>query len=174
MEIRKAQAGDVDKIESIYEHIHDEEERGVATIGWIRNVYPVRKTAEDALNREDLFVMVDEGQIVAVAIINQIQVPEYVNAEWKHAADDHEVMVLHTLVVEPKEKKKGYGKAFVAFYENYAKQHDCNELRMDTNARNERARKMYARLGYEEVGVVGCVFNGIPDVQLVCLEKHLE
>ena len=173
MEVRRAQAGDIDKIELIYEHIHDEEECGAATIGWIRNVYPVRKTAEDALKREDLFVMIDEGQFVATAIINQIQVPEYVNAAWKHAAGENEVMVLHTLVVDPKEKKKGYGKAFVAFYEEYAKQHNCNELRMDTNARNERARKMYAKLGYEETGIVGCVFNGIPDVQLVCLEKHL-
>lgn len=174
MEIRKAQAGEIDKIELIYKHIHDEEERGAATIGWIRNVYPVRRTAEDALNREDLFVLIDEEQIVATAIINQIQVPEYVNAAWKYAADDNEVMVLHTLVVDPTEKKKGYGKAFVAFYEEYAKQHNCNELRMDTNARNERARQMYRKLGYEEVGIVECVFNGIPDVQLVCLEKHLE
>lgn len=174
MEIRKAQAGDIDKIELIYDHIHKEEERGAVTIGWIRNVYPVRKTAEDALKREDLFVMIDEGLIVATAIINQVQVPEYVNAAWKHTVRDNEVMVLHTLVVEPTEKKKGYGKAFVAFYEEYAKQHNCNELRMDTNSRNERARQMYRKLGYEEVGIVGCVFNGIPDVQLVCLEKHLE
>lgn len=173
MEIRKAQTSDIDKIELIYDHIHDEEERGAATIGWIRNVYPVRRTAEDALKRGDLFVMIDEGQVVATAIINQVQVPEYMNAVWKHVADDHEIMVLHTLVVEPAEKKKGYGKAFVAFYEEYSKQHNCNELRMDTNEKNERARKMYAKLGYEEIGIVGCVFNGIPDVQLVCLEKHL-
>ena len=25
---------------------------------------------------------------------------------------------------------------------------------------------------HEEVGIVPCVFNGIPDVQLVCLEKY--
>lgn len=81
-------------------------------------------------------------------------------------------MVLHTLVVDPFEKKKGYGKAFVSFYEEYAKQHNCRELRMDTNVINQRARKMYHNLGYQEVDIVPCVFNGIPDVQLVCLEKY--
>ena len=43
-----------------------------------------------------------------VAIINQIQVPEYADAAWKHEAKEDEVMVLHTLVVDPFEKKKGH------------------------------------------------------------------
>lgn len=43
-----------------------------------------------------------------VAIINQIQVPEYADAAWKHESKEDEVMVLHTLVVDPFEKKKGH------------------------------------------------------------------
>ena len=174
MEIRKAKKSDIDSIEKIYEKIHDSEEKGLVTIGWIRTVYPTRKTAEDALNRNDLFVMVDEGNIVAAAVINQVQVDEYKYAAWKHRVKENEVMVLHALVVDPSEKNKGYGSAFVAYYEDYAKQHGCIALRMDTNARNTRARTLYQRLGYEEVGIVECVFNGIPNVQLVCLEKYFE
>ena len=48
---------------------------------------------------------------------------------------------------------------------------NCPYLRMDTNAKNQAARKLYARLGYWEADIVPCVFNGIPGVQLVCLEK---
>lgn len=173
MEILKAKNIDIDSIERIYENIHDAEEKGVTATGWIHNVYPTRKTAEDALNRGDLFVMVDEGKIVASAVINQIQVDEYKNAAWQHDAADNEVMVLHVLAVDPFEKNKGYGKAFVAFYEEYAKQHGCIALRMDTNVLNTRARKLYQKLGYQEIGAVKCAFNGIPNVQLVCLEKYL-
>lgn len=173
MEIRRAELKDIDAIERIYENIHDEEESGISTIGWIRNVYPVRKTAEDALDRNDLFVMTDEDNVTAAAIINQIQVAEYKYAAWKKAARAGEVMVLHALAVDPFQKNKGYGKAFVAFYEKYAAEQGCIELRMDTNSRNARARSLYKHLGYEEVGLVKCVFNGIPDVQLVCLEKYL-
>ena len=173
MEIRKAQKADLDSIEKIYDRIHDMEEQGLSTVGWIRNVYPTGKTAEDAMNRSDLFVMVDSNKIVAVAVINQIQVPEYKDAEWKHDATNEEVMVLHGLAVDPLEKGKGLGRAFVAFYENYAKQHGCPALRMDTNVTNTRARRLYQSLGYEEIGVVSCVFNGIPNVKLVCLEKYL-
>ncbi len=172
--IRKATDADIDRIEEIYDRIHDYEEEGKQTIGWIRVVYPVRKTAEDSLERGDLFVMEDEGDIVATAIINQIQVPDYKYAKWRYEAEDDEVMVLHTLIVDPQNGKNGYGKAFVQFYEDYALENGCHELRMDTNARNQRARAMYAKLGYWEADIVPCVFNGIPDVMLVCLEKNLD
>lgn len=52
--------------------------------------------------------------------------------------------------------------------------HGCAYLRMDTQAINQGARRLYAGLGYREPGLVPCVFNGIPDVQLVCLEKKLD
>ena len=96
MEIRKATQNDIDYIEKIYEAIHDKEEKGLTTIGWIRNTYPTRKTAEDGLVHGDLFVMEDEDKIVAVAVINQIQVEEYRLAAWKHSSEDAQAMVLHT------------------------------------------------------------------------------
>jgi len=174
MEITKAEKNDIDSVERIYEHVHDCEEKGLTSTGWIRNVYPTRKTAEDALDRNDLFVLTDNGKITATAVINQIQVDEYKYANWKYSADDGEIMVLHCLAVDPSEKHKGYGREFVAFYEGYARQHGCTVLRMDTNETNTRARNMYNRLGYEESGIVSGVFNGIPDVHLVCLEKRLD
>ena len=83
-------------------------------------------------------------------------------------------MVLHTLVVDPERGGGGRGTAFVAFYEDYARQNGCRCLRIDTNERNQNARKLYARLGYREAGIMSCQFNGIPGVHLVCLEKQLE
>ena len=48
MEIRKARKEDIDQTEAIYNRIHDVEEAGTASIGWARDIYPVRKTAEEA------------------------------------------------------------------------------------------------------------------------------
>ena len=61
----------------------------------------------------------------------------------------------------------------MAFYEDLARKNGCTELRMDTNERNASARALYRNLGYREVSIVPCAFNGIPGVQLVCLEKTL-
>ena len=42
---------------------------------------------------------------------------------------------------------------------------------MDTNEKNTRARSLYAKLGCNEADIVGCAFNGIRGINLVCLEK---
>ena len=173
MIFRKAAAADLSAVNEIYEQIHTEEEAGRVSIGWIRGVYPTEKNAAASLQRGDLFVAEDNGTIAGAAVINQQQVDVYSDAPWEYSAPDSAVMVLHTLVISPKVSGKGYGKAFVAFYEAYALSRNCPYLRMDTNARNIRARAMYRKLGYKEIGIVPCVFNGIDGVQLVLLEKKL-
>ena len=171
MDIRKAGASDINDIEKIYNDIHCSEEKGSLTIGWTRGVYPTRKTAEDAVARDDMFVLEENGVVVGAAIINQIQVDVYENAPWEYESDA--VCVLHTLVISPSFAGKGFGTGFVRFYEDWAREHGIYELRIDTNARNTAARKMYRKLGYKEITIVPTVFNGIPDVNLVLLEKNL-
>lgn len=173
--IRKAREADILAIAGIYDRILTKEETGGATIGWVRGVYPTESFANKALAAGDLFVLEDGGKICATARINQEQVPEYAGGNWLYPdAPESEIMVLHTLVVDPQIAGHGYGRAFVAFYEQYAKEHGCPYLRMDTNAINTAARRFYAKLGFRESGIVGCTFNGIPGVRLVCLEKKLD
>lgn len=173
MNFRKATEADIPAIAAIYDDIHTGEEKGETTIGWIRSIYPTAETARAALLRDDLFVQEDESHIVGAAIINQSQVDVYEGAPWRYPALDEQVMVLHTLVISPKAARRGYGSAFVSFYEQYARDHHCPFLRMDTNARNTRARALYKKLGYEEIAIVPCQFNGIDGVQLVLLEKRV-
>ncbi|MBU5464998.1 GNAT family N-acetyltransferase [Anaerotignum sp. MSJ-24] len=172
--IRKGTKDDIKAVAEIYSRIHDMEEAGKVTIGWVRAIYPTQKTAEDALAKDELFVLEDCGEVVAAAKINREQVPEYADCKWENDAPDDEVMVLHTLVVDPLKGGKGYGTQFVDFYEKYALENGCKYLRMDTNEKNANARKLYKKLGYKEPGIVPCVFNGIDGVQLVCLEKTLK
>lgn len=172
--IRKARPGDALAVAAIYDAIHAREEAGQASVGWARGVYPTLATAQAAIARDDLFVMEQDDVIIGAAIINQQQVDVYAQANWRYPSADDQVMVLHTLVIHPAAAGHGYGRAFVQFYEDYARAKQCPCLRMDTNARNERARAMYAGLGYEERGEVPCVFNGIAGVGLVLLEKKIE
>lgn len=171
--IRKACKQDIGAVSAIYEAIHDSEEAGDVTIGWIRGVYPTKATAEAAVLRDDLYVL-DEEDIRGAAIINQIQPDSYKEGAWTVHAEAMEVLVLHTLVIHPAYAGRGYGREMVAFYEEMARERHITCLRMDTNSRNQRARNLYASLGYHEVDIVPCEFNGIPDVRLVLLEKQLD
>ncbi len=171
--IRKATNRDIPAVSGIYDRIHDAEAAGRLTTGWLRGVYPTEATARAALEAGDLFVLEDGGRVVAAGRINRIQVPDYALVDWKYPARDDEVMVLHTLTVDPLCAGRGYGRAFLAFYEAYALENGCPVLRIDTNAKNAAARAMYAKHGYIESGVIPTVFNGIPGVDLVCMEKRL-
>ena len=172
--IRKANQNDLPKVAEIYDKILTNEEKGLITIGWIRDIYPTINTAKEALKRDDLFVYENEDRIiVASAIINRNQVDVYEKGNWKNKVNDDKIMVLHTLTVDPSYSHRGIGRKFVEFYENYAKNNNCTELRIDTNEKNNIAREFYKKIGYTEIGIVSTIFNGIPNVNLVLLEKAL-
>ena len=171
--IRKATSADIDSVEKIYDEVLQAEEEGEISVGWIRGIYPTRENAEEAFSRGDLFVLEDGGDVLGTGIINKIQVDVYAGAPWEFAAEDERVCVLHTLVISPRASGAGLGREFVRFYEEYAAHHGCDELRIDTNARNHTARQFYRKLGYREIAVVPTTFNGIPGVDLVLLEKSL-
>ena len=112
--IRKATAEDIPAIVRIYDNIHDREAAGETTTGWLRGVYPVRRTAEDSVARGDMFVQENaEGSIVGTAILNQLQVDCYAQGKWKYEAVDDEVMVIHTLIISGDAKEKGLGSEFL-------------------------------------------------------------
>ena len=173
MIIRKAVLQDISSIAEIYNGICDAQAEGKMVVSWIKGVYPTEDTALAALERDDLFVMEENGNIVGTAVINQKQMDSYYNADWKFPAEDKEVMVLHTLAISPEFGRKGYGSEFVKYYEEYAREKGCPYLRMDTNAINKTARALYKKLGYEEIGIIPCDFNGIPGFQMVLFEKYI-
>ena len=174
MTFRKATQEDIAVISNIYAATHEAEESGKLTVGWMRDVYPTTETAKAALQRGDLFVGADDDRIFGTAIINHRQLAEYENGRWEYAAAERDIMVLHTLVIDPALAGRGYGKGFVAFYEAYAASQGCRCLRLDTQAINRNARAMYKKLGYKEIDLVFCkAFNGIKEIQLVLLEKKL-
>lgn len=172
--IRKANPEDIQRVAEIYEEIIELEERKGKRTGWVRDIYPTKATALEALEKEELFVWDENGTVIASARINREQVPEYSGAAWEYEAPDEEIMVLHTLVVSSGNAGRGIGTKFVEFYEKYALEQGCGYLRMDTNEINANARRLYKKLGYKEAGIVPCNFNGIEGVRLVCLEKKPE
>ena len=171
--IRKATEADLELVTALYSKIHDAEATGAVCTGWLRDVYPTAETARAAIAREDLYILEEEDLILGCGIINTLQVDGYAGAPWQFEAPGDQVCVLHTLVIDPEAQGKGYGRAFLEFYENLAAERGITELRLDTNEINAAAREMYRKHGYQEVDIIPTVFNGIPGVHLVLLEKNL-
>ena len=66
-----------------------------------------------------------DGAAAGAAILNQVQVDVYAGAPWRYDVPDSDVMVLHTLVIDPAIRGRGLGRAFLAYYEGFALSHGC-------------------------------------------------
>ena len=176
---RKATFDDIEDIVRIYDRSHDAEEAGLTTSGWKRGIYPTRSVAEASLARGDMYVAeLTDGEhpepwVAAAGVINQVQVDVYKECGWKWKGPDDDVYVLHTLAADPEISGHGVGKAFVRYYEDFARREGCSLLRIDTNAINSRARRIYAEMGYTESGIVPTNFNGLKKIDLVMMEKFI-
>lgn len=171
--IRQGKAYDIPGVVRIYDKIHALESVGKGSTGWRQGIYPTRQDAQAALEAGELFVYEEGGLVLAAARINQEQVPEYALCDWAQKAPAEQVMVIHTLVVDPDRAGEGIAGGFVRFFEEYAREKGCPYLRLDTNEKNLPARALYRKHGYRESGVVPCDFNGLPGIRLVCIEKSL-
>lgn len=173
MIVRKAKYEDIKEIGRIYNAIHDEIEAGRYKMKWVRNLYPTVAWAEQHYDIGDLYVMEDDNDIVATGVINHNPLPEYFDGKWYQPQDYSKVLILHSLVVDAGKMKRGYGKAFVEYFEQLGKATGCERLRLDTQAMDMPARNLYRKLGFEEVDFVPCQFQGITDIELVLIEKIL-
>ena len=170
--IRLARPSDLDGVARIYDEIlHDAD--CLRFTNWQPGKYPCRATAERALNEGWLYVMEEDGEITATAILNKEQLPEYDKLPWSIHAPREQVFVIHTLCVPPSRGGQGRARQFVAFSEELGRSLGCTALRLDTYEGNEPALSMYPKLGYRTVGKTLFHFQNIIWENLTCFEKAL-
>lgn len=172
MKIRKATNSDIDKCLKIYnDQIEYEQQVGDLT-AWRKDIYPDRALVEEAVELQDMYVIEEEGMLLACGRINHILEPHYKYISWQIEEDDeNKILVLHTLAVAQEAKRKGVGKMFLDFYEQQAHLQNCTALRFDTVSSNIPAQAFYKKNGYTECGRFSGNYMGRNDIQFVCLEK---
>lgn len=173
MEIRIATAQDLDAVARIYDAVLDDQEQNTNFTNWQRGSYPTRNTAEAALAAGTLYVQTEGETMVGCAIFNHEQLSEYGNIPWEYPGEGDEVLVIHTLCVDPAAAGHGYASRMVAFAEELGRKLGCKVLRLDTYEGNTPARAMYTKLGYRFAGGTEFFFQGYIRETLVLFEKML-
>lgn len=171
--IRKGTPADVPAAGAVYDELLQHEKIYGSATGWIEGVYPTVSIAEGAARQGTLFVLEQDGRIGAAMILNQVQAPEYAEADWQYDVPAGQVLVLHTLCIAPSLARRGYGRAMVAFAEDWAVQMGCTAVRIDTWIGNTPARSLYTAMGYRLAGSAPAKLNGLIPLELVFYEKEV-
>ena len=153
-EIVLASAGDVELVGNLYDAVNDyfEKHENYCHPNWQKGKYPVLEDAQRAMEEQTLYVLKVKEGIAGAIIINQSQHPEYKKIPWTLQVPDENVMTLHTLVVDPACRGRGFGEKLVRFGIDFCKKPGAKTIRIDTHYKNVPARLLYEKCGFISLG----------------------
>lgn len=152
--IQKATPADIDELEILYDRLNDYLSETGNYPGWIKGIYPIRKTAEDAIKEDSLFVLRKGNAIAGSIILNHIPEKAYEGVNWGIHADESEVLIVRTLVIHPAFMRQGIARSLMAFTKEYAKSQSQKSIRLDVSVDNLPAIKLYEESGYKYISTV--------------------
>ena len=171
--IRKATAADVDSIAAAYNSLLQHEQQNGSHSNWQPGIYPTRKSAAAAVEKGEMFVLEQGGQILASVVLNKNQAPEYAQMAWQYPAEPEQALVIHTLCIPPELSGRGLASQMINFAKTYAQEQGCLVIRLDTWAHHEPAKNLYQKHGFRIVGYAPAILQGLIPEELVFLEHQL-
>lgn len=151
--LRLAHQDDLKTVIEIYEHIHEDLQNTVNYPKWPKGIYPNDESAKEAFDNQELYVFEVDDEMVGSVILNHHQDDGYNQADWFVEADEKDVMVIHTLSIEPSKKGKGFASDMIKHIKALAMQKHCLALRLDITEHNLPARRLYIKNGFYFTGI---------------------
>ena len=172
--IRQAIEADIPAIAATYTRLLTYERDKGSFSNWQLGVYPTVKVPEAKVSTGTMYVLEEAGTIRASMILNNDQAEEYQDIAWTYAAAPEQVLVIHTLCILPDCAGHGYGTRMVAFAKEFAQNHGCTVIRIDTYAHNESAKALYKKNGFRIAGWGRILLQGLIAEDQVYLECKVE
>ena len=112
--------------------------------------YPSKKAFENDVQREELYVLERNGQIIGAMVISTAMDEEYIPVEWR--TENRNNLYIHRLCIHPNFQGKGYAQQLMDYAESFAIAQGSISIRLDTFSQNKRNQKFYEARGYERLG----------------------
>ncbi|WP_058303114.1 GNAT family N-acetyltransferase [Gorillibacterium timonense] len=130
--------------------------------------YPNPDVIQEDHEKGTLYVYKLDEIIVGVVTFDEEQAEEYGQLDWTY--DGGRAIVIHRLAVHPRYQGQGIARKLMDFAETTAFQCGYESVRLDAYSGNERALRLYDKLGYKHRGEVNFPWRELP---FHCLEKRL-
>lgn len=112
--------------------------------------YPSQKAFEKDIDRNELYVLLEDNAIIGCIVVSLLMDDEYKNVAWLTPNDIN--YYIHRLAVHPKYQGKGCAQRLMDFGENFARENNALSVRLDTFSQNKRNQKFYEQRGYAKLG----------------------
>ena len=171
MIFRKAAKEDFYKIRSLYWTLIDQEQDEPSFPHWKKGIHPSDGMIQDSIDKGNLYVLVDGGEIAACVIANDQKVEGYADASWQ--IDSDEVIVLHVLAVHPDHHGKGLARRLVENVIEQERKAGKKALRLDVIENNTTAEKLYQKLGFRYIQTKTLYYNAVGEMTFKLYERVL-
>ncbi|MDI9469776.1 MAG: GNAT family N-acetyltransferase [Bacillota bacterium] len=149
-EFRAARAADLESLVAFYDDIIDWLDATTNYPRWIRGVYPAADYLGAAIRAGELFLLEEDGRILAAGGLNHDVPPGYETVDWGVEARPDEIYAIHAFGTHPTAMGRGAGSRLVAELVELARRRGMRAIRLDVIAGNEPARAFYRRAGFAE------------------------
>lgn len=112
--------------------------------------YPNKQTLTEDIEKQHMYVMALDGNIVSVIVLNEEQNDDYDKMNWTDCTG--KFAVFHRLCVHPDFQNRGIGRETVISAERHLAHCGYTSIRLDAFLKNEISLKMYEGLGYMLAG----------------------
>ena len=137
---------------------------------WDEN-YPGREFVKEAIDQNDLYVMLKSGNIIGAVILNEAETPEWEAVEWRDVIG--KPLVLHGLCISPTHQGKGYGRKMIEWCEDYARQYGYTSVRLETFDGNPVSNRLYLHSDFQLRGYVEFTHRPKDCQRYNCYEKWI-
>ena len=168
MEIRPALLCEYDAVAAFYDRLIDEMQSAVYKPGWEKGIYPTYAFLEESIRRQELYILLLEGEIAAAMVLNRACTDGYERIVWQIEAPPEEISVIHALGLRPVFQGKGLAKAMVAEAIRLCRKRGDRSIRLDVLGGNEPALGLYPAMGFRYMGTLQLYYEdtGLTDFWL--------
>lgn len=113
-------------------------------------IYPTKEDLQQDIDQGQLYVGIVKDRIAVVYVLNRESDEQYQNGKWKNPEEPY--YVVHRLCVDPVFQNQGIARQTLLHIEEQLAGWGIHAIRLDVFSENPYSQKLYAHLGYTQVG----------------------
>lgn len=154
VKMRLGEEKDIDRLAQLYDNLNDHLAVTTNYPGWKKGIYPIRDNAMIGVKDRCLYVAICDGEIVGSLILRHEPEDAYLTAPWQEELDYASVLVIYTIVVDPRHSGQGIGQEMLRFATEFGRDTGIKALRLDVYEKNTPAIRLYEKCGFQYIDTV--------------------